>query len=109
MVSGGPPERADIAPFSRVALHPASRSRGTLLCHDGATRHGGVTQTKTASGKLGAVQNASFLSARQTILRDDLNFEAAQLHRKHFHEIDELIMAGAEAMRQFGKVADKIE
>src|ERR1700722_19820288 len=26
--------------------HPASRSRGTLLCHDGATRHGGVTQTK---------------------------------------------------------------
>src|ERR1700729_4219371 len=26
--------------------HPASRSRGTLLCHDRATRHGGVTQTK---------------------------------------------------------------
>jgi hypothetical protein len=26
--------------------HPAGRSRGTLLCHDGATRHGGVTQTK---------------------------------------------------------------
>ena len=25
---------------------PPGRSRGTLLCHDGATRHGGVTQTK---------------------------------------------------------------
>jgi hypothetical protein len=42
--------------------HPAGRSRGTSLCHDGATSHGGVTQNEMASGKPGAVQSAGRFS-----------------------------------------------
>src|SRR5271165_2041120 len=32
--------------------HPASRSRGTLLCHDGATRHGDPAKLAQALIKL---------------------------------------------------------
>ena len=42
--------------------HPAGRSRGTLLCHDRATRRGGVTQTKQPPANPGR-----FRAPRRTI------------------------------------------
>ncbi len=41
---GGPVQQSPAAGAHRQ--HPASRSREALLCHDGPTRHRGVTQTK---------------------------------------------------------------
>ena len=42
--------------------HPASRSRGTLLCHDRATRHGGVTQTKQPPANPGRFRSPNLRS-----------------------------------------------
>src|SRR5271169_169127 len=73
--------------------HPAGRSRGTLLCHDGATRHGGVTQTKRPPANPG----------RFTSLLKDALTELGGTPKDHDVDVVSQMMA----QRSLGALIDK--
>src|SRR5271154_5996280 len=71
-----------LSPAARAhRQHPAGRSRGTLLCRDGATRHGGVTQTKQPPANPGRFTRLMAFTSPTTKWR------------------------GSAALRQFGRLA----